>query len=252
MLLGSPDTGFAASRCPAVSRSSPRRQIRPSTKWPRIQQRSRANGLLSFRLGVHPFGRTNDVEAIDTVSPIHRISVEQFHRMIAAGVFTDGDRVELIDGEMRDMAPIGPAHGGFTDRLTMALAPKLTGKAIVRVQGALVLDDGTEVYPDLVVLAQRKDWYSKANPIGEDALLVIEVADSSLSLDLGTKLSRYARAGIRRYWVVDIKSRKLHDHRDPDRFGRRYRQLHSLDRGVLSVTIAGVDISVDIGQLLGR
>jgi Uma2 family endonuclease len=114
------------------------------------------------------------------------------------------------------------------------------------------LDDGTEVYPDLVVLAQRKDWYSEANPTGEDALLVIEVADSSLSLDLGTKLSRYARAGIRRYWVVDIKSRKLHDHRDPDRFGRRYRQLHSLDRGVLSVTIAGVDISVDIGQLLGR
>lgn len=192
------------------------------------------------------------MEAIDTLSPIHRVNVEKFHRMIAAGVFAEGDRVELIDGEMRDMAPIGARHGGCTDRLTMALAPKLTGKAIVRVQGALVLDDGTEVYPDLVVLKQRQDWYSETSPTGDDALLVIEVADASLSLDLGIKLAKYARAGIRRYWVVDIKNRKLHDHCDPDRFGRHYRQIRALDQGVLSVTIEGVDLRVDVGELFGR
>lgn len=190
------------------------------------------------------------MEAIDTINPIHRISVDQFHRMIEAGLFTDGDRVELIDGEMRDMAPIGPPHGGCTDDLTMILAPQLAGKAIVRVQGPLALDDGTEVYPDLLALKQRDDGYRRSNPTGEDVLLVVEVADSSLTMDLGVKLAKYARAGIRRYWVVDVKNCNFHDHRDPDRFGRRYRQLHSLTEGSLSVTIEGVDIQVDIGDLL--
>jgi Uma2 family endonuclease len=190
------------------------------------------------------------VEAIDTINPIHRISVDQFHRMIEAGLFTDGDRVELIDGEMRDMPPVGPPHGGCTNDLTMIFAPKLAGKAIVSIQGPLVLDDGTEVYPDLLVLKQRDDRYRHSNPTGEDVLLVVEVADSSLPFDLGVKLAKYARAGIRRYWVVDIKNRTLHDHRDPDRFGGRYRQLHSLSEGPLSVTIEGVDIRVDTGNLL--
>ena len=191
------------------------------------------------------------MEATDILNPIHRINVEQFHRMIDAGVFSDGDRVELIDGEVRDMTPIGPPHGGLANDLNLLFTTRLAGTAVVSVQGPLVLDDGTEVYPDLLVLKQRGDGYRKSNPTAEDALLVIELADSSLTLDLGVKLAKYARAGIRRYWVFDIKNRTLHDHRDPDRFGRRYRQLHSLDEGVLSITIEGVDVQVDVDQLLG-
>jgi len=190
------------------------------------------------------------MEATETLNPIHRIDVEQFHRMIEAGVFADGDRVELIDGEMRDMSPIGPPHGGCTNKLTMTFAPRLAGKAIVSIQGPLVLGDGTEVYPDLLVLKQRDDWYRLSNPAGEDALLVIEVADSSLSFDLGVKLPKYARAGVPRYWVIDLKNRVIHDHRGPDRFGGRYRQLDSLTEGPLSVRIEGVDIQVDAGDLL--
>jgi Uma2 family endonuclease len=190
------------------------------------------------------------MEAIDTLSPIHRVSVEQFHRMIDAGVFADGDRVELIDGEMRDMTPIGPPHGGVTNDLNMVFASRLANTAIVSVQGPLVLDDGTEVYPDLLVLEPREDRYRKSNPTGEDVLLVIEVADSSPSIDLGLKLAKYARAGIRRYWVVDIRHHAIHEHRDPDRAGRRYRQAHSLEKGVLSVTIHGVEIQVDLRELM--
>jgi Uma2 family endonuclease len=189
------------------------------------------------------------MEATDTINPIHRISVKQFHRMIEAGVFVDGDRVELIDGEMRDMAPIGPPHSACTDNLNMTFAPRLEDKAIVRVQGPLTLDDGTEVYPDLLVLKQREDWYRLSNPTGDDVLLVTEIADSSLSFDLGIKLPKYARAGVRRYWVVDVKNRTIHDYRDPDRFGRRYRQLHSVTDGILSLTIEGVDIQVDVRRL---
>jgi len=189
------------------------------------------------------------MEAIDTSNPIHRISVEQFHRLIAADLFVDGDRVELIDGEMRDMTPIGPPHGSCTDSLTMTFASKLPGKAIVRVQGALQLDDRTELYPDLSVLKWRDDRYRQANPTAEDAHLVIEVADSSLFVDLQVKLPKYARAGVRRYWVVDVKGRILHDYRDLDRFGHRYRQLHSVTDGMVSVIIEGTEVEVDLGEL---
>ena len=187
--------------------------------------------------------------APDVLNPIHRIDVDRFHRMIEAGCFGDGDRVELIDGEMRDMTPIGPPHGGTTDILTMILAPKLAGKAILRIQGPLVLDDGTELYPDLVVLQHRDDFYRQANPTGDDALLVIEVADSSLSLDQGPKLAKYAHAGIRRYWVVDLRHRSLHDYRDSDRFQGRYRQLHSLTSGDIGLDIAGVQFRVAIADI---
>ena len=189
------------------------------------------------------------MEAIDTINPIHRTSVEQLHRMIAAGVLDEDDRIELIEGEMRDMPPIGPPDSSATDTLNMILAARLVGRAVVRTQGALVLDDGTEVYPDLQVLRPRQDRYFESHPSGDDALLVVEVADSSLVIDLGTKLQKYARAGIRRYWVVDIKNRVVHDHRDVDRFGRRYRQLHSVSNGSLSVVLEGIEIEVDVAGL---
>jgi Uma2 family endonuclease len=189
------------------------------------------------------------MEAIDTHNPIHRISVAQFHRMIEAGVFSEGDRVELLDGEMRDMTPIGAPHSSCTDILTMKFAPKLEGKAIVRVQGARVLDGGTELYPDLAVIRHREDWYRRSNPTGEDTFLVIEIADSSLSIDLGKKLLKYARAGIRRSWVVDINSRTIHDYGSPDRVGGLYRQLHSVSDQALSVNIEGIAIEVVVSDL---
>lgn len=189
------------------------------------------------------------MEAIDLHSPIHRFNVERFHRMIEAGVFDDGDRVELIDGEMRAMPPIGPPHRSATDTLTMLFAPPLAGRAIIRVQGPLTLDDGTEVYPDFMVLRWRDDRYARANPTPEDVRLLIEVADSSLALDRGLKLGKYARAGIGRYWVADIPHRTLHDYRDPDRFGGRYRQLHSVGEGRISITIEDAEIQVQIAEL---
>jgi len=187
--------------------------------------------------------------ALDLTNPIHRIDVERFHRMIDAGCFDDDDRVELIDGELRDMPPIGPPHGGTTDTLTMTLVPRLAGKAIVRVQGPLSLDDGTELYPDLAVLRRRDDVYRRSHPTADDVLLVIEVADSSLALDQGAKLAKYAEAGIRRYWIVDLRHRTLHDYQDPDRFQRSYRQLHALTSGALEIDLAGVRISLPLAEI---
>jgi Uma2 family endonuclease len=191
------------------------------------------------------------MEAPDNQNPIHRISVEDFHRLIKAGIFDDGDRVELIDGEMRDMPPIGPDHGSSTDQINEIFTPALSGKAIVRVQGAVVLDDTTELYPDLCVLRKREDRYRNANPVGDDVLLLIEVASSSLRLDRTVKLPKYARAGIRRYWIVDLVNRTVHDYRDPDRFQRRYRDAQSVSSGELTVSIEGTELRVDVAQLVG-
>ena len=185
------------------------------------------------------------MEAISVDNPIHRLTIDQFHRMIAADVFSDQDRVELIDGELRDMTPIGPAHGGGVDYLTMLLAPLVADKAIVRIQGALVLDEDTELYPDVMVLKLRDNGYRKRNPTPADVLLLIEVADSSLAGDLGAKLEQYARVGIPRYWVVDIAGRTLRDYREPDRFGRRYRKRRQVSKGVFQVRLKGLD-GIDI------
>ena len=190
------------------------------------------------------------MEALDTLSPIHRITVAQFHQAVAAGMFADADRVELIDGEMRDMPPVGPLHCSSTDALTMTFAPALAGHAIVRVQGALVVDEGTELYPDLMVLRLRADQYRESHPTGDDVLLVIELADSSLELDRQVKLPKYARAGIPLYWILDLPKAAVHSYRDPDRFGRRYRQLQTVRGGRLGLRVAGVDLDVEVGALL--
>lgn len=192
------------------------------------------------------------MEAISVDNPIHRLTIDQFHRMIAADVFSDQDRVELIGGELRDMTPIGPAHGGGVDYLTMLLEPLVAGKAIVRIQGALVLDEDTELYPDVMVLKLRGNGYRKRNPTPADVLLLIEVADSSLAGDLGAKLEQYARAGIPRYWVVDVAGRTLYDYREPDRFGRRYRQRRQVSKGMLQARLKdldGIDIPVSLTDL---
>jgi len=206
---------------------------------------------LRYPLAIEPIDRTSPVEAIDTRNPIHRLSIEHFHRLIDAGVFGDGDRVELIDGEMRDMPPIGPDHGSTTDQLNQVFTPALIGRAIVRVQGALVLDDATELYPDLTLLRPREDRYRSANPVGDDVLLLIEVADSSLQLDQTVKLAKYARSGIRRYWIVDLIHRAIHVYSDPDRFQRRYRQLQSFTSGEIALRIEETGLRIDVGQVLG-
>jgi Uma2 family endonuclease len=191
------------------------------------------------------------MNALDIDNPIHRISVDQFHRMIEAGCFGDGDRVELLDGEMRDMPPIGPPHGGSTNTLNAIFTPALAGRAIVSVQGPLVMDDGTELYPDLSLLKYREDRYRKVNPTGKDVYLVVEVADSSLAYDTRTKLAKYARAGIRRYWVVDLKYRCVHDYRDPDRIGRRYRMLHTVKDGEVGIETEDWRVTVPLAELFG-
>jgi Uma2 family endonuclease len=181
--------------------------------------------------------------------PIHRINVAQFHRMLETGVLTADDRVELIDGEMRDMPPIGPSHSGCTIGLTRALSRALGDRGLLSVQGPLALDAKSELYPDLMVLRPRDDLYQTGHPHADDVLLLIEVSDTTLDYDRRTKLRKYAQAGVARYWIIDVQHRAIHEYQDPDRFAYRYRQSRTIADGTLTAGLDGIEVAVDTADL---
>ena len=135
----------------------------------------------------------------------HRFDVDDYQRMAAAGILSAKDRVELIEGEIVDMAPIGSAHGGTVVGLNELVARIVAdGIALASVQGPLRLDRHNEPQPDLMLLRPRRDRYRNSHPTAADVLLLVEVADSSLAYDRGPKLALYARHGVPEVWVVDI------------------------------------------------
>ncbi|HEX9548497.1 MAG TPA: Uma2 family endonuclease [Acidimicrobiales bacterium] len=146
---------------------------------------------------------------------------EEYHRMGEVGILKPTDRVELIRGEIVTMSPIGRRHYAFVNNLTQLLVPRLAGRAIVAAQGPIVLADDTEPEPDLAIIRRRPVPYKEREAFADDALLLIEVAESSLAYDRSTKLRLYAAAGIPEYWVVDCAAESIEVHRTPDAGGYR-------------------------------
>ena len=144
-----------------------------------------------------------------------RFSVDEYYAMADAGILAHDERVELIDGEIITMTPIGNQHGASVDRATDFLVPLVTGRAIVRVQGHVRLDDYHQPEPDLMILKRRDDFYSTEAPGASDVLLLIEVSHSSLSYDRRVKLALYARFDIPETWIANIPDRVIEVHRDP-------------------------------------
>lgn len=145
----------------------------------------------------------------------HRFTVDDYYKMAEAGILGEGDRVELIDGEIVDMTPIGRRHQACVDRLNDLMVSSLRGKAIVRVQGSLRLDEHSEPQPDLVLLRYRPDYYATADAGPADTLLVVEVAETSARYDRRVKVPLYARAGIPEVWLVDVDAGRVAIYREP-------------------------------------
>lgn len=150
-------------------------------------------------------------------------TVADYYRMGEAGIFDPDDRLELLGGEIFEMPPIGTAHGAVVDRLTALLAAELAGRAILRVQGPVRLDDLSEPLPDLAVLRQREDFYANAHPTPPDVHLLIEVMDTSGKRDRRDKLPRYAAAGIAEVWLIDLPASRVDMYRNPR--GDRYESV---------------------------
>ena len=144
-----------------------------------------------------------------------RISADRYQKMVETGVLTQYDRVELIDGDMLNMAPIGLNHSAVADRLTKLLVLSAGDSAIVSPGRSLKLGEYSVPQPDLMLLKRREDFYSGRRPTAADVLLLIEVSDSSFAYDQSTKRALYARYGVEEYWVVDVQGERVFVYSEP-------------------------------------
>ncbi|MBV9252546.1 MAG: Uma2 family endonuclease [Acetobacteraceae bacterium] len=174
--------------------------------------------------------------------PRHRLTVSAYHHLAQAGILSGDDRVELLEGQLVDMSPIGPRHALAVDALVQLLVPVVTGHGWVRVQNPVALDDNTEPHPDITVVRHPWRGYPAAHPGPEDIFLLLEVADTSLAIDSGAKLELYARAGIREFWIIDLTNDVVQVHRGPG--AGMYASLSRIDpSGILRIEgLPGISI----------
>jgi Uma2 family endonuclease len=164
------------------------------------------------------------------VLPLRKqFSVIDYRRMYESGILTEDERVELLDGEIYQMSPLGPLHIVLINRLAKLLMTLVGDAAIVSVQNAIQLDDYSEPQPDIAIVAPYVDSYEDELPRPTDVLLLIEVADTSLHYDREEKLPRYATAQIGEVWIIDAKSQVIEQYSQP--IGDQYTQLHRCLKG---------------------
>ena len=181
--------------------------------------------------------------------PRHRWTVAEYHRMGEVGLLNEDSRVELIDGEIIEMAPIGSAHGGNVNRFIRLFSKVVGDKAIVAAQNPVVLSGYAEPQPDISILRWRADDYEQSNPHPEDVLLLIEVADSTLRYDRDVKIPLYAKNGIPEVWLLDIPDRKLEIYREP--INGEYRQRDCRQTGQIAPILCP-DAIIDLAELFPK
>jgi Uma2 family endonuclease len=140
----------------------------------------------------------------------HRLTAEEYFRMAEVGLLAPEARVELIEGEIIEMAPVGHRHASVISRLHGRFARELVGLACVWNQGTLRLSGFSAPQPDLVLLKYREDEYGLSPPSGEDVLLIVEVSESPLRHDRKVKLPLYARHNIPEAWIIDVVTPRIH------------------------------------------
>lgn len=176
------------------------------------------------------------------------MTVRDYHRMGEVGILSAQDRVELIEGEIIDMTPIGPRHADIVDRLAVRLIKALPSGYLVRIQNPLTLGDSSEPQPDLAIVADR--GYAAAHPGGGDTHLVIEVADATVAYDRDVKLRLYARSRIPEVWIVNVPAGQLEVFRDPIGDGYHQSLVPAPQEPVTPLQIPGIVLRPD--EVLGE
>ncbi len=182
-----------------------------------------------------------------TAAPTYQFSREEYHKLGEAGIFHEDDRVELLNGDIVIMAPIGIRHIKAIRKLSKVFHKKFADRCIVDAQNPLIIDGRSEPQPDILLLRAEADARDTA-PLPEDVLLLIEVADSSLVYDQTDKRAAYARAPIAEYWILDLTRNELHAFRDPD--GREYRTTLVFRAGESVAPLAFADTPVAVSDIL--
>lgn len=174
----------------------------------------------------------------------HAVSATEYLRMGEAGVFGPEARLELIEGEIVEMTPIGSRHAGTVNTLNRLLVRLAGDRAVVSVQNPAIVSARSVPQPDLALLAPRDDSYSAAHPTAANVLLAIEVADTTLAFDIETKVPLYARAGIPEVWVVDVNEQAIRVYRDPSASGYKTSFTVAGEGSVASLVLPDVRIVV--------
>jgi Uma2 family endonuclease len=180
----------------------------------------------------------------------HRFSVKEYYRMAETGVLRPDARVELLDGEIIDMSPIGPFHGSITKFLNQFFSAAAQGRWIVSVQDPAQLDDYSEPEPDLMLLKPSADFYGERHPQPQDIFLLVEISDSSLERDQEEKLPAYARSGIAEVWIVNLNEQTIEIYREPH--FASYASKTVLGHGDTASPQMFPDAKVDVAELLKR
>jgi Uma2 family endonuclease len=184
----------------------------------------------------------------DAVTP-RRFTVEEYYRMAEAGILGPEERVELLDGVIYVMSPIGSRHASNVHRLGFLLGRLLGDRAQIRFQSPIRLTDDSEPEPDLAIVMPHDDFYESAHPQPADIFWLVEAMETSAAYDRGRKLRSYARAGIVEVWLVDLKRETVEVYRQPE--GDEYTDRRVLRRGQSVSCLAFPDLELAVIDILG-
>ena len=175
-------------------------------------------------------------------------TVAEYYAIADAGILSENDRVELLDGDIIVMPPIRDWHAGGVKFFTNTMVPKLQGRAMIAVQDPVRLDEHSEPQPDITLLQWRDDFYRNGHPTPGDVLLLIEVADSTVEFDRTVKLAAYARAGIPEIWIVNRPARRIESYSEPS--GDQYAAVRDFGPGETVAPQAFPDIVLEVARII--
>jgi Uma2 family endonuclease len=175
----------------------------------------------------------------------HRLTVEDFHRLGDAGVLHEDDRVELIEGELIDMAPIGSRNAACVRRLTELFYAQAQNEFQVSIQSPIRLGPHSEPQPDLALVQPRADHYARAHPSAGEVMLVVEVPDTSAQYDRELKVPLYAAHGIAEVWLIDIPNERVEVYRGPAPQGYTVARMAGRGEVLAPVALPHIRVPVD-------
>ena len=178
----------------------------------------------------------------------HKFTVAQYHQMAVNGILSPSDRLELINGEIIEMSPIGIRHASCVRRSINLLARKLGDLAIVDAQDPVKLNDSSEPQPDIALLRPRDDFYSTAHPQPQDIFLLIEVADTTIASDRAVKVPLYANSGIPELWLIDLNNQTIEVYYEP--IGDRYKYMQQFQAGQTIYLQSFPNIRFEVNEIL--
>lgn len=183
-----------------------------------------------------------------TAATQRRFTVEEYHRLAEVGVLHEDDRVELLNGVIVNMMPIGPFHGGSVKRLNHIFERASRDRWLTSVQDVVQIGEHSEPQPDIALLKPREDFYRSRHPHPEDVFLLVEVSDSTLLTDREEKLPIYAKGGVAEVWIVNLPEKVVEVYADP--VAGEYRSTRRVRAGEPLAPAAFPDAIVDTAALL--